>query len=186
MSISARHGRRMWQWIKVGKININNGVGLYSNHSCIILRICVWVYGFFDTMLPPFLISSISDFSVVGKSILNNDELLLLLWVLEPLCSLISGPSLIWLMCLPPFSIFLQLLCPLFALVFFLLSWSHALPTFMSALLETLTLHFCYCLFECNDSLVRQLCCTVYLYACNMRLKRVWSDEPKFNLIFLL
>ena len=167
-------------------MNINNGVGLNSNHSCLILRICVWVYGVMDTMFPPLLILSISDFSVVGKSILNNEELFLLPWVLEPLCSFISGLSLSWLMCLTPFYIFLQLSCSFFVLVFFLWYWAHDLPTFRSALIETFTLHCCYFLFKCtDDSPVRKLCCTVYLCACNRRFKRAWSDEPKFTLIFL-
>ena len=123
-------------------MNINNVVGLHYNHSCLILWICVLVYGFMDTIFPPLLISIISDFSIVGKSILNSKELFLLPWFLEPLCSLIPGPSLSLLMCLPPLSIFLQLLCSLFVLVFFLLSWYHALATLMSDLLENLTLHF--------------------------------------------
>ena len=151
-------------------MNINNGVGLHYNHSCLILRICVWLYGVMDTLLPPWLISSISDFSIFGKPILNSEEFLLLPWVLEPLCSLISGPSLSWLMCLPPFSIFLQLLCSLFVLVFFLLSLAYALPTLLSTMLETLTSNCFYCLLKFNDDIpVRQLCCTVYLYACNRR-----------------
>ena len=78
--------------------------------------------------------------------------------------------SLSWLICLPPFSIFLQLLRSLFVLVFFLLYWSHDIPSLLYAILETLTLHCCYCVFECNDdSPVRQICYTVYLYACNRR-----------------
>ena len=149
-------------------MNINNEVGIHSNHSCLILWICVWVYGVMDTMPPPLPISSISEFSIFGKSILNREELFLLHWFLEPLYSLISGPSLSWLMCLPPFSILLQLLCSLFVIVFFLLSWVHALPTLMSDLIETLTSHCRYCLLECNDdNPVRKLCCTVYIYACD-------------------
>ena len=157
---------------KSGRININNVAGIHYNHSCLILPTCVWVYGAMNKMFFPLLILSISDFSIVGKSILNSEEFLLLPWVLEPLCGLISGPSLSLLMCLTPFSIFLQLLCSLFILFFFLLSWAHAITTLMSDLLENLTLHF-YCLFECNDdSPVRQLRCIVYLYSCSRRLKR--------------
>ena len=75
--------------------------------------------------------------------------------------------TLCWLMCLPPFSIFLQLLHSLLVRVLFLLYWAHALPTLMSALLENLTLHCGYCFLEWNDdSPFRQLCCTGYLYAC--------------------
>ena len=166
-------------------MNINSGVGLHSDHSCLILWIYVWVYGIMDKMSPPLLISSISDFYIIKKSILNSKELLLLPWVLETLRSLISGPSLSWLMCLPPFYIFLQLLCSLFVLVFFLLSWGQSLPTLLYDLLETLTLHCCCFLLECNDdSPVRQLCCTVYLYACYRCLKRERYDEPKFTLVF--
>ena len=40
---------------------------------------------------------------------------------------------------MPPLSIFLQLLHSLFVLVFFVLSWAHALPNLLSALIETLT-----------------------------------------------
>ena len=168
MYVSARHDRWTWQRIKVGEMDINNGVGIHSNHFCLILWICFWVYGVMDTMFPPFLILIISDFSIVGKSILNSEEFLLLPWVLEPLRRLISGPSLSWLMYLPPFDTFFQLLRSFFVLVFFLLSWSHALPNLMYSLLETLTLYCCYCLLECNDgSYIRQLWCAVYLYACN-------------------
>ena len=167
-------------------ININNGVSLHSNHSCLVLWIYVWVHGVMDTIFPPLLISSISDFYIVKKSILNSKQFLPLPLVPEPLCSLISVPSLSWLIYLPPFSIFLQILCSFFVIVLFLLSWDHALPYLMSTLLENLTLYFCYSLLEWNDdSPVRQLWCTVYLYACNRRLKRAWSDEPKFTLIFL-
>ena len=167
-------------------MNINNEVGLHSNHSCLILRICVWVYGFMDTMFPHLLILVTYDFYIVGKSIINSEESLILPWGLEPLCSLISGLLLSWLTCLPSFSVFLQLSCSLFLIVFFLLFWSRSLPTLLSNLLETLTLHFCYCLLECNyDIPVRQLWCSVYLYACNSRLKRAWNDEPKLTLIFL-
>ena len=149
-------------------MNINNGVSIHSNQSYIVLRIFVWVYRVVDTMLPPLLILSISDFSIVGKSILNSEELLPLPGVLDPLCILISGASLSWLVCLTPFSIFLQLLRSLFVLVFFLLSWAHDLTSILSDLLETLTLQCCHCLLECNDDIpVRHLCCTVYLYACN-------------------
>ena len=117
----------------------------------------------------PLLISSISDFCIFGKSILDSKELLLLPWVLELLSSLIYVPSLSWFF-LPPFSIFLQLLCLLFVIVFFLLSWSNSLPTLLYALLETLTLYFCYCILECNDDIpVRQIYCTVYLYSCKRR-----------------
>ena len=180
------HGRRMWQKRKVGRTNINNGVGLHYNHSCIILWICVRLYWFMDTMSPPLLISSISDFSIVGKSIINSEEFLLLPWVLETSCSFIYGPSLSLLMCLPPFSILLQLLCPLFVLVFFLLSLSHALPTLISALLENLTLHCCYCILECNNDIhIRQLCCTIYIYACNRRSEKGTIWWTKINPHFL-
>ena len=168
MSISARHGNRMWYRRKVRKMNTKYGVGIHSNHSCLILRICVWVYRFMDTMFPPLLIFIISDFSIVGKSILDSEELFLLPWVLEPLYSLISVPSLSWLVCFPPFYIFLQLLCSLFVIVLFLLSLSHSLPTLLSALIETLTLNCCYCLLECNDDIpVRHIWCTFYSYAYN-------------------
>ena len=141
-------------------MNINNEVSLNSNHSCIVLRIYVWAYRVMDTMYPPVLISIISDLSIVGKSILNSKELLLLPWVLELMCSLISVPSLSWLVCLRPFSILLQLLRSLFVLVLFLSYWAHSLPTLLSDLLETLTLHCCYCLLECNYySPVRHLWC---------------------------
>ena len=70
---------------------INNGVSPHYNHSCLILRICVWVYGAMDTMFPPLLILSISDLSTVGKYILNGEELLLLPLFLEPLSSFIYG-----------------------------------------------------------------------------------------------
>ena len=119
-------------------MNINNGVGLNSNHSCRILWICVWVYGSMDTIFS----LSISDFSIVGKSILNSKEFLLLPWVLEPLRSLIYVPSLSLLMCFPPFYILLQKLCSLFVLVLLLLSLAHALPTLLYDLFETLTMHF--------------------------------------------
>ena len=149
-------------------MNINNGVGLHCNHFCIILRICVWVYGFIDTMFPHLLILSIFDFSIVGKSIHNSKELFLFPWLFEPLYILISWPSLSVFMCFNPFHIFLQLLCSLFVLVFFLLYWAHALKTLLSDILETLTLYCCYCIFEySDDSPVRQLCCTVYIYAYN-------------------
>ena len=147
-------------------MNINNGVSLYSNHSCLILRICVRVYGVMDIMFPPLLISSISDFSIVGKYILNSKELLILHWVLEPLCILISGTSLSWLVCLPLLYIFLQLLRSFFVLIFFLLFWSHSLATLLSDMLETVTLYFIYCIFECNDDItIIHLFCTVYIYA---------------------
>ena len=167
-------------------MNINNGVILHSNHSCILLWISVWVYGVMDTMSTPLLISSISEFSIFGKSILNSEELLPLPWVLEPLCSLISGPLLSWLLCFPPFSILLQLLRSLFVICLFLLYWVHDLPYLLFDLLKTLILHCFFWLLECNDdSPTRQLYCTLYLYACNRRLKRVWYDEPEFTLILL-
>ena len=76
-------------------------------------------------------------------------------------------------MCFTPFYIFLQLLHSLFVLVLFLLSWSHSLPTLLSDMLKTLTLHCCYCLLKCNYLRpVIHLCCTVYLYVCNRRLKK--------------
>ena len=148
------------------KINTNNGVCLYSNHSCLIFRICFWLYRVMDTMFPHLLISSISEFSVVGKSILSSKKFLLLPWYLEPLFSLISRPLLSWFMCLPPFSIFFQLFRSLFVLVFLLVSWSHALPILLiSDLLEILTFHCCYFYFEWNDdNPIRQLWCTVYAY----------------------
>ena len=59
------------------KMNINNGVSLHSNHSCLVLWIFFSVYGVIYTMLPPLLIFSISDLSIVGKSILNSEEFLL-------------------------------------------------------------------------------------------------------------
>ena len=164
----------------------------HSNHSCLILRICVWVYGVMDTMFPPLLISSISDFSIVGKSILNGTKFFPPSLVLEPLCSFIYGTSLSWLMCLPPLYIFLQLLCSLFVIISPLLYWSHAVPNCLPAVLETLTLHCFCCLLEWNDDRpVRQLCCTVYLYACNMCSKQftIWwiIIDPHFialNLFF--
>ena len=169
------------------KTNIDNRVGLHYNRSCLIPRIRVWVYGVMDTMYPPLLTLINSDFSVVGKYILNSEKLLLLPWVLELLHSLISGPSLSWLMCLPPFYIFLQLLRSFFVLVLFLLYWAHDNPTFLSDMLETLTFNYCYCLLEYNDdSPVIQLWCTVYLYAYNRSFKRAWSDEPKSTLIYWL
>ena len=126
----------------MGKININKGVGIHSNHSCLNLPVYVWVYGVMDKMPPSLLISIISDFFIVEKPILNSKELLLLPWVPGPPLSLIYGPSLSLLMCLPPFSILLQLLCSFFVLVFFLLYWAHYPPTLLSDLIETLTLHF--------------------------------------------
>ena len=166
-------------------MNINNRVGIHSNHSYVILWICVRVNGVMDKMPPLLLISSISNFSIVEKSIINNEELLLLPWVLEPLCSLISGPSLRWLMYSSPFSILLQLLSSFFVLVFFLLSWSHALLAFPYTMLETLTLHCCHCLFECNDYIpVRQIWCTVYIYACKRWLKSHYlmnQNLPSFS-----
>ena len=133
-----------------------------------------------DTMIPRLLISSISDFSIVGKSILNSKELLPLPWFLEPLFILISSPSLSWLMCLPRFFIFLQLLRSVFLLVLFLLYWAHALPYLLSDMFETLTLHCFYCILGYNYYIpVKQLWCTVYIYACNRRLKRAWYDELK-------
>ena len=172
MSMYARHGRWMWYQRKVGRKNWNNGFGLHSNNSCIILQICVWVYGVMDTMFPPLLILCIFDFYIFRKQILNRKELLILPWVLEPLSSFISGPSLSWLICLPHFYIFLQLLCSLFMIVFFLLYLSHSLLTLLSDFLKTLTLHFCYFLLRWNyDIPVRQICCTVYIYAYYRRLK---------------
>ena len=57
-----------------------------------------------------------------------------------------------------------------FWLCFFLLSWSNSLLTLLSTLRETLTLFCCYFFLECNyDSPVRQLFCTVCLYAYNRR-----------------
>ena len=132
---------------KVGKMNIKNGFGLYSNPSCLIFWICVWVYGVMDTLPPHLLISSKSDFSIFRKSMINSKEFLLLSWDLEAMFSLIHGPSISWLMCGPPFYILLQLLCSLFVHIF-LLSWAHAIPTLLYALIETLTLHCCYCFLE--------------------------------------
>ena len=167
-------------------MNINNGFGLHYNHLCIILWICVGMYGIMDTMHPPLLILSISDFSVVGKYIINSEELLIFPRVLETLWNLIYVTSLSWLMCFTPFSILLQILHSLFVLVFSLLYWDHALPTFLYDMLETLTLHFCYFIFECNDDIpVRNIFCNVHIYAYNKCLKRAWSDEPKSTLIFL-
>ena len=103
---------------KVGKMNIKNGFGLYSNPSCLIFWICVWVYGVMDTLPPHLLISSKSDFSIFRKSMINSKEFLLLSWDLEAMFSLIYGPSISWLMCGPPFYILLQLLCSLFVLIF--------------------------------------------------------------------
>ena len=48
--------------------------------------------------------------------ILNSEELLLLPWFLETLSSFIYVPLLSWLVCLPPFSIFLQLFCSSFVI----------------------------------------------------------------------
>ena len=55
----------------------------------------------------------------VGKPILNNEELFLLssLESRKPLCSLVYVPTLSWLVCLSPFSIYLQLF--LFLFLFF-------------------------------------------------------------------
>ena len=173
---------------KKWEMSINNGVGLNSNHSCLILRICVGVYGVMDTIPPPFLISNISDLSIAWKYILNSAELLILPWVLEPLCSLISGPWLRKSMCLPSFSIFLQLLCSLFVLVFFLLSWDHSLPNLLSTLLSALTLYCCYLPLEYNDDrFVRKLCCTVYLDAYNRRSKKgtIWWNKIYPNFLAL-
>ena len=135
---------------------------------------------------PPLLILNIYLTSPYRKKyILSSEELFCPpTESLNNLCSLISGPSLIWLMCLPPFSIFIQLFHSLFAIFFFLLSWSCDLTTLLSALLGSLTLHCCYFLLECNDaSPVRKLFCTGYLDAYNRILKRAQS-EPKFTLMF--
>ena len=105
---------------------------------------------------------------IFGKSILNSEEVLPLTWVLESLYSLTYGPSLSLLMCFPPLFISFQLLRSLFVLVLFLLSWAHDLPSVLYALPKTLTSNCFYCLLQCNDDRpIIQLCCTVYLYACN-------------------
>ena len=142
-------------------MNLNNGVGLHSNYFCLILRICFCVYVVMDKTFPSLLISRISYLSIFDNYILKSEEFLLFPWVIEPLWSFISGPSSIRLMCLPLLYIFLHILRPLFVLVIFLLSWAHALPTLLSAWNRNLF----------NDEIitVKQLCCTVYLYACNGR-----------------
>ena len=73
MSMSARYGKWMIYQRKVEKMNINNGVNIHFENSFPICRIYIWVYGVMDTMFPPLLISNISDFSIVGKSILNSE-----------------------------------------------------------------------------------------------------------------
>ena len=106
--------------------------------------------------------------------------------IIEPMWSLIYSSSLIWLTCLPPFYILLQILHWLFVLVFFLVYWSHDLTIILYGMLENLSLCCFYCLLECNtDRPVRKLCCTGYLDAYNRHLKRVWCDEPKFTLLLL-
>ena len=63
-------------------------------------------------------------------------------------------------------------------LVLFLLSWSHALPTLMSSLLDTSTLHYCYYPLEWNDGRpVRQICCTGYI----MPIERLFLRLDKLN-----
>ena len=142
MSRSARHGRWMWYRRKLGRMNINNRVSLHSNHSCLILWVFVWVYGVMDKMFPPFV-----DLNYIW---------LLRCWKIHTQYQVILDPPLIpwtplkfdlWpfiklIDVSAPFSIFLQLLRSLFVLDFLLLSWDHSLPTFISALLETLIFRF--------------------------------------------
>ena len=131
-------------------------------HSGLVPRICVRVYRVTDTMFPPFVDLKYIWLLDVGKPILNSEEFLLLpsLESLKPLCSLIYGPTLSWLICLSPFSIYLQLSHSLFLLVFFLSYLSRALPILLSVF-ESLTLYHTYYLLECSyDSAVRQFYCT--------------------------
>ena len=89
----------------------------------------------------------------VGKLILNSEEFLHLpsLESFKPLCSLIYGPTLHWLMCLSTFSLYLQLFHSLFVLIFFLSYWARDLPILLSVF-ESLTLYRYYYLLEFSDN----------------------------------
>ena len=159
------------------KININNGVSLHSNHSCLILQILVWLCGFVDTMFPPLLILSISDFSIVGKYILNSKELLLPPWVLEPLRSLTSGPSLSWSKCLSPY-------------LYSITNCVNCLCLFYSCYLEPMPLQPFYLLFlklQTFNVVIVYFNGIIYIYACNRRSKRgmIWWTKIYPNFIAL-
>ena len=125
---------------------------------------------------PPFLSWLYLTYIYIGKPIINSEELLILPWFLEPL----------WLMCLPPLSIIIQLFHSLFVLGFFMLSWYHSRPTLLYNLLENLTLNYLYFILEFNDDIpFRQIWCTGYLFAYSRLKKRACYDEPKFILISL-
>ena len=134
MSMSELHVRWMWYRRKVGKMNINNGVSIHYNHSCLLLRICAWVYGDIDTRFPPLLISSIYDFSIVENSFLiarNSCSP----WVVEPLFSLVYGPSLSWLIFFPLLYI-PSTIAFIFRSIFLPVIWALSLPTLLSNMLE--------------------------------------------------
>ena len=102
---------------------------------------------------PPFVDLKYIQLLDVGKLILNSEEFLHFpsLEYLKPLCSLIYGPTLHWLMCLSNFALYLQLFHSLFVLVFFLSSWAHDLPILLS-MFESLTFYRYYYFLEFRDN----------------------------------